>query len=106
MSFGIFMQIGFERILQSTGRTIFTMITQSTGAIINIILDPILIFGLFGMPKMGVAGAAIATVTGQICAAILAITFNLTKNPDVHICFKGFKPQIIFVKNILSVGIP
>lgn len=106
MSFGIFMQIGFERILQSTGRTIFTMITQSTGAIINIILDPILIFGLFGMPKMGVAGAAIATVTGQICAAILAITFNLTKNPDVHICFKGFKPQIIFVKNILSIGIP
>ena len=106
MSFGIFMQIGFERILQSTGRTIFTMITQSTGAIINIILDPILIFGLFGMPKMGVAGAAIATVTGQICAAILAITFNLTKNPDVHISFKGVKPQIIFVKNILSVGIP
>ena len=106
MSFGIFMQIGFERILQSTGRTIFTMITQSTGAIINIILDPILIFGLFGMPKMGVAGAAIATVTGQICAAILAITFNLTKNPDAHISFKGFKPQIIFVKNILSVGIP
>lgn len=106
MSFGIFMQIGFERILQSTGRTIFTMITQSTGAIINIILDPILIFGLFGMPKMGVVGAAIATVTGQICAAILAITFNLTKNPDVHISFKGFKPQIIFVKNILSVGIP
>ena len=106
MSFGIFMQIGFERILQSTGRTIFTMITQSTGAIINLILDPILIFGLFGMPKMGVAGAAIATVTGQICAAILAITFNLTKNPDVHISFKGFKPQIIFVKNILSVGIP
>ena len=106
MSFGIFMQIGFERILQSTGRTIFTMITQSTGAIINIILDPILIFGLFGMPKMGVAGAAIETVTGQICAAILAITFNLTKNPDVHISFKGFKPQIIFVKNILSVGIP
>ena len=106
MSFGIFMQIGFERILQSTGRTIFTMITQSTGEIINIILDPILIFGLFGMPKMGVAGAAIATVTGQICAAILAITFNLTKNPDVHISFKGFKPQIIFVKNILSVGIP
>ena len=106
MSFGIFMQIGFERILQSTGRTIFTMITQSTGAIINSILDPILIFGLFGMPKMGVAGAAIATVTGQICAAILAITFNLTKNPDVHISFKGFKPQIIFVKNILSVGIP
>ena len=106
MSFGIFMQIGFERILQSTGRTIFTMITQSTGAIINIILDPILIFGLFGMPKMGVAGAAIATVTGQICAAILAITFNLTKNPDVHISFKGFKPQIIFVKSILSVGIP
>lgn len=106
MSFGIFMQIGFERILQSTGRTIFTMITQSTGAIINIILDPILIFGLFGMPKMGVAGAAIATVTGQICAAILAIIFNLTKNPDVHISFKGFKPQIRFVNNILSVGIP
>ena len=102
MSFGIFMQIGFERILQSTGRTIFTMITQSTGAIINIILDFVFILTF----KMGVAGAAIATVTGQICAAILAITFNLTKNPDVHISFKGFKPQIIFVKNILSVGIP
>ena len=105
-SFGIFFEIMYERLLQSTGRTFYTMITQGVGAIINIILDPILIFGLFGMPKMGVAGAAIATVTGQICAAILAITFNLTKNPDVHISFKGFKPQIIFVKNILSVGIP
>ncbi|MCD8390580.1 MAG: MATE family efflux transporter [Firmicutes bacterium] len=106
MSFGMFMQIASERILQSTGRTIYTMITQSTGAVINIILDPILIFGLFGMPKMGVAGAAIATVTGQICAAILATVLNIKCNPDVHISFKGFKPESEFIKTILSVGVP
>lgn len=106
MSFGVFMQIAFERILQSTGRTLYTMATQSIGAVINIILDPILIFGLFGMPKLGVMGAAVATVTGQICAAILALIFNLKKNPDVHISFKGFRPQSKFVKSILSVGVP
>lgn len=106
MSFGIFMQIASERILQSTGRTVYTMITQTTGAVINIILDPILIFGLFGMPKMGVAGAAAATVTGQICAAIFATVLNIKCNPDVHISFKGFRPETKYVKTILSVGVP
>lgn len=106
MSFGIFMQIASERILQSTGRTVYTMITQTTGAVINIILDPILIFGLFGMPKMGVAGAAAATVTGQICAAIFATVLNIKCNPDVHISFKGFRPETKYVRTILSVGVP
>ncbi len=106
MSFGIFMQFTFERMLQSTGRTFLTMITQTTGALINIILDPILIFGLFGMPKLGVAGAAWATVTGQIIAAVLALILNIKKNPDVTIKVKGFKPESKYVKIILSVGIP
>ena len=74
-SIGIFMQITFERLMQSTGKTIFNMITQGLGAIINIILDPILIFGWFGLPKMGVFGAAVATVIGQIIAAILGIFY-------------------------------
>lgn len=106
MSFGVFMQIASERILQSTGRTIYTMITQMTGAIINIILDPILIFGLFGVPKMGVAGAAYATVAGQICAAVLATYINIKHNPDVKISFKGWKPEVKYIKTILSVGVP
>ena len=79
-SIGIFLQITFERLLQSTGKTLFTMITQGVGALINIILDPILIFGLFGAPRLEAAGAAIATVTGQIVAALLAIFFNLKFN--------------------------
>ena len=106
MSFGVFMQIASERILQSTGRTVYTMITQMTGAVINIILDPILIFGLFGLPKMGVAGAAYATVAGQICAAILATYFNIKHNPDVQISFKGWKPEMKYIKTILGVGVP
>lgn len=78
-SFGVFFQITLERTLQATGRTLYTMFTQATGAIINIILDPIMIFGLFGFPRMEVAGAALATVTGQIVAAILGLFFNLKK---------------------------
>ena len=92
----------FSSILRSLGDSKTPLVFLIIASIINIILDFVFILTF----KMGVAGAAIATVTGQICAAILAITFNLTKNPDVHISFKGFKPQIIFVKNILSVGIP
>ena len=78
-SFGIFAQFIFERMLQATGRTFFTMISQATGAIINIILDPILIFGLLGCPKLGIAGAAIATVVGQIVAAVIACIYNMKK---------------------------
>ena len=90
-SFGIAFQITFERLLQSTGKTFYTMITQSLGAIINIILDPILIFGLFGCPKMGVAGAAVATVIGQIVASCLALWFNIKKNKEIKLSIRGFK---------------
>ena len=105
-SIGLFSQFLFERLLQATGRTIHTMITQGLGAIINIILDPIFIFGLFGMPKMGVAGAAIATVTGQIIACLLAIVLNLKYNHDIQFQWKSFQPNIQIIKQIYSVGIP
>lgn len=105
-SFGLFGQFVFERILQATGRTFFTMISQMTGAIINIIMDPILIFGLFGFPKLGIAGAAIATVMGQIIAAIIACVYNLKKNTDVTISFKGFRPNGEIIKDIYIIGIP
>ena len=105
-SFGMFAQFIFERILQSTGRTFFTMISQTTGAIINIIMDPILIFGLFGMPKLGIAGAAIATVIGQIIAGCIAIIYNLKKNPDIQLDFKGFKPDGSVIGEIYKIGVP
>ena len=105
-SIGIFMQTTFERLLQSTGKTFFAMITQGVGAITNLILDPILIFGLFGLPRMGVAGAAIATVTGQIVAAILAIFFNLTRNKELTLSFRGFRPDGRLILRIYQVGIP
>ena len=106
LSFGLFGQFLFERLLQATGRTLFTMLTQSIGAIINIILDPIFIFGIFGMPKMEVAGAALATVTGQIVAFMLALIFNIKYNHDISFQFKGFKPNLHIIKQIYSVGIP
>ncbi len=106
LSFGAFMQLAFERLLQSTGRTMYSMITQTAGAVINIILDPILIFGLVGFPKMGVAGAAVATVTGQIIAAVMAFIFNMKFNSDVNLKFRKFRPQTRYIKSILSVGIP
>ena len=105
-SFGMFFQITLERLLQATGRTFYTMITQGLGAIINIILDPIMIFGLFGFPKMGVAGAAVATVLGQIIAAFLALFFNLTKNHDITFSFRDFRPDGRVIRRIYSVGIP
>lgn len=82
------------------------MLTQGLGAIANIILDPILIFGLFGFPKMGIAGAALATVIGQILAMVLAIYLNATKNHEIKIKIKGFKPDLKTIKKIYSVGIP
>ena len=106
LCFGIYGQFTFERILQSTGRTFYTMITQLVGAVINIILDPIMIFGLLGFPKLGVAGAALATVIGQIFAAALAFILNKKKNPDVELQFKGFKPESHYIKTILAVGVP
>lgn len=105
-SIGLFCQFLFERLLQATGRTLFTMVTQGLGAIINIILDPIFIFGLCGFPEMGVAGAALATITGQIIACLLALFFNLKFNHDIHFKFKRFRPNAHIVKQIYSVGIP
>lgn len=92
-SVGIFLQITFERLLQSTGRTFYNMITQGTGAIINIILDPIMIFGLFGFPRLEVAGAAIATVVGQIVAVIMSFCFNHFKNKEISLSPRGFRPH-------------
>ncbi len=105
-SFGIFLQVTAERIMQSTGNTIYNMITQGIGAITNIILDPILIFGLYGMPAMGVNGAAAATVVGQILAMVLGLLFNVLFNHDVRISFKGFRPNLRIIREIYKVGVP
>lgn len=105
-SIGIFMQTCFERLLQSTGKTIYTMITQGTGAVINLILDPILIFGLFGFPKLGVGGAAVATVIGQMVAAVMAVIFNFKCNHEINISFKGFRPNGSLIVQIYKVGAP
>ena len=101
-SFGIFTQVSFERLLQSTGKTLLSMTTQLTGAIINIILDPILIFGLFGMPKLGIAGAAIATVIGQIVAGTFAVILNLKKNKEIHLHLKGFRLEKEYLGRIFN----
>ena len=106
LSFGVFFQITLERLLQSTGKTFYTMITQGLGAIINIILDPIMIFGLFGFPRLEVAGAALATVVGQIIAAALAFYFNRTKNHELHVTLRRFRPSAQIIKGIYAVGIP
>ena len=106
MSMGLFFQITFERILQATGRTLYTMFTQALGAIINIVLDPILIFGLCGLPRMEVAGAALATVLGQIIAAIVSVFINISHNPDVQLSLKGFRPNGDIISRIYAVGVP
>ena len=105
-SLGLFMQILFERLLQSTGRTMLTMVSQALGAIINIILDPILIFGLLGAPRMGVAGAAVATVIGQWIAAGIGLYMNIRMNPEVPISMKGFRPHGPTLRRILAIGVP
>ena len=105
--FGIFGEITNERLLQATGRTIYSMITQGTGAILNIILDPIMIFGYCGIPALGVKGAAIATVIGQCVAFILALIFNIKVNKEVNIRIsKIFKPQLQEIIKIYEIGIP
>lgn len=103
---GMFMQFTFDRMLQSTGKTHFSMYTQLGGAITNLIFDPLLIFGLGPFPKLGVAGAAIATVMGQWVAGGLAIFFQVKFNREVLISFKGFKPQKELIKRIYAVGAP
>lgn len=103
---GIFIQVLCERLLQATGRAMQTMILQGTGAIINIILDPVFIHGWWGMPKMGVAGAAVATVIGQCTGAVLGIYLNLRHNPEVQLRVKFMKPNWKVIAPILEVGIP
>ena len=105
-SIGMLMQMMLEKLLQSTGKTFYSMITQSVGAIINIVMDPILIFGLFGMPKLGVAGAAVATIFGQCVGSGLALFFNLKYNKEISLSLKGFKPDLPVIGKIYSVGIP
>ena len=105
-SIGMLMQMMLEKLLQSTGKTFYSMITQSVGAIINIVMDPILIFGLFGMPKFGVAGAAVATIFGQCVGSGLALFFNLKYNKEISLSLKGFKPDFPIIGKIYSVGIP
>lgn len=106
LSFGLFGQICFERLLQSTGKTFYTMITQGLGAILNIIFDPLFIFGIGPFPKMGVAGAAAATVLGQIVAFIVSIFINHAKNPEIQLSFKGFRPHGATIARIYAVGVP
>ncbi len=105
-SFGLFLEVMLERLLQSTGKTFYSMITQGTGAITNIILDPILIFGLGPFPECGIAGAAIATVTGQIFAMFLSLLLNLRKNNEISLSFRHFRPSGKTIRNIYAVGVP
>ncbi|MDR3356718.1 MAG: MATE family efflux transporter [Spirochaetaceae bacterium] len=106
LSFTVFSQITLERLLSSTGKTFYTMISQMTGALVNIALDPVFIFGLFGVPKMGVKGAAIATVIGESCASLVALFFNLKKNKEIRLSFRKFRPDGGIIKSIYAVGIP
>lgn len=105
-SFGVFMQITMERLLQATGRSVYSMFTQGVGAIINIILDPILIFGLFGFPRLEVAGAAIATVFGQTVGMLLGLYLNVRKNPEINLNMRHYRPNLRIIKEIYEVGIP
>lgn len=106
VSIGLFMAINFERLLQSTGNSTLSMCAQLTGAITNIILDPIMIFGYCGLPAMGIKGAAIATVIGQILGSCVGFTLNQLKNSELRLSLKGFRPDGTIIRNILAVGIP
>ncbi len=107
LSFGLMFQMTFERLLQSTGQTIYSMISQITGAVVNIIFDPIMIFGLFGFPKLGVAGAAYATVLGQCCGTICGLILNIKKNREIHLSLRGvFHPSLNVIGRIYYVGVP
>ncbi|MBQ7040346.1 MAG: MATE family efflux transporter [Clostridia bacterium] len=106
MSFGVFGQVIYERLMQATGKTVCSMLTQGLGAIVNIVLDPILIFGLLGLPKMGVAGAALATVIGQIAAMFFGMYLNKKKNTEITVNLKKYKPDFSYIKRIYSIGVP
>ena len=105
-SFGLFVQVLGERLLQATGRSFYSMIDQLVGAVVNILLDPVFIFGYFGIPAMGVAGAAVATVLAQWVAAAVALVINHKCNHEVHLHFKYLKPNMSVIRPILAVGIP
>lgn len=105
-SFALFQSICFERMLQSTGNTVFSMVMQLSGAITNIILDPIMIFGLLGCPAMGITGAAVATVVGQVVSMTVGFIANQTKNKELKLSVKEFKVNGQSVREILSVGFP
>ena len=105
-SFGLFVQVLGERLLQATGRSFYSMIVQLVGAVVNILLDPVFIFGYFGIPAMGVAGAAVATVLAQWIAAALALIINHKCNHEVHLHPKYLKPNMSVIRPILAVGIP
>ena len=106
LSFGVFAEISFERFLQSTGRAKYSMVTQLCGAIFNIVFDPILIFGLLGFPKMGIAGAAAATVGGQIFGAAVGLVLNLKKNPEISLNFRSFRPQGEMLGAMCKISVP
>lgn len=106
ISAGIFLQIYGERLLQATGRTNLSMISQIAGAVCNIVLDPILIFGLLGFPRLEVAGAAIATVVGQFVGAILGLVLNHAKNPEVQMRVRDIRPHRATIADIYAVGVP
>ena len=106
ISFGIYGEILTERLLQATGRTVYTLFTQGVGAVLNIVLDPIFIFGWGPIPRMEVAGAAVATVIGQVVACILGIIFNVKKNKEISMSIKGFRPNGEIIRRILGIGVP
>ena len=105
-SMGIFLSVACERLVQATGRTVYAMVIQGTGSVINLILDPILIFGLFGFPRLEVAGAAVATVTGQIIGGLVGLYLSLTHNPELQMSVAGLRPSREIIKGIYSVGLP
>ena len=105
-SVAFIMEMTFERTLQATGNSFYSMISQSCGALFNCVFDPILIFGLCGFPKLGMKGAAIATVTGQVLAMILAMIFNIKRNKEISVIWKNFRPDGQIIKEVLAVGVP
>ncbi len=106
LSIGCFGQVLLSRLLQSTGKTFYSMVIQMVGAVLNIILDPIMIFGLLGFPAMGVAGAALATVISQVVGTLMGLYYNLRKNPEIHFSLNQLRPSAPIIARIYSVGVP